>query len=192
MNPSPEDRIERASRSVPRAVARLPATPVAALLAALIVISLALAIGIGDSLAHGGASGVVKERMQAMETMGDHAEAVGDMLKGKRPLEPEAIRTAAAAFVEHGQRIPELFPDNEASREGAKTEALPAIWEEWERFSELASRFVELSGGLATTADALEPGATLADPAARAVKAAFFRTAKNCSGCHERFRVDAD
>lgn len=192
MKPSPEDRTERAGPTVSRAAAGLPVTPVTPPLAALIVISLALAIGIGDTFAHGGASGVVEMRMQAMEAMSDHAEAVGDMLKGKRPLEPEAVRSAAAAFAEHGQRIPELFPDNEASREGAETEALPAIWEDWERFSALAARFVELSGGLAKTADALEPDTTLADPAARAVKAAFFRAAKNCSGCHERFRLDAD
>lgn len=165
---------------------------VAATLAALAVGVALVAGGVGEGFAHGGASGIVKERMDSMEAMGDHAKAVGDMLKGKRALEPEAVREAAASFVEHGERIPELFPDTEESRRGAKTEALPEIWEDWDGFSEIAARFVDDSRTLAAAAETLGDDAALDDPAARPIKAAFFRAAKNCSGCHERFRLDTD
>ena len=144
------------------------------------------------ALAHDGATGIVKERMDAMGELGDHAKAVGDMLKGQAPLVPAAVRDAADAFVRHGRRIPALFPDTEHSRRGATTEALPAIWDDAEGFAALSERFVADSEAFGAAAAGLGDGATLADADARAVRAAFFRAAKGCSGCHERYRLETD
>ncbi len=146
----------------------------------------------GQVMAHSGAMGVVKERMDAMTTLGDHAKAVGDMLKGKTAFELTAVETAAQAFVTHGEQIPALFPDTNESRTGSKTEALPAIWENWEDFTALSTQLTEDSRTLAMVTAELSTGAKSANDQSRAVRAAFFRASKSCSGCHERFRLDKD
>lgn len=142
--------------------------------------------------AHQGATGIVKQRMDAMGNMGDHAKAVGDMLKGKQPIDPVAIRAAADAFVSHGQDIPVLFPDTKHSRQGSNTEALPAIWNEWQTFTSLTNRFTEDSRQLSLLAATLGDAITLKDDSARTIRAAFFKTVKSCSSCHDQFRLDKD
>ena len=156
------------------------------------VLGAALLGAAAGAFSHGGATGIVKERMDAMGELGDHAKAVGDMLKGQAPLAPAAVRDAADAFVRHGRRIPALFPDTEHSRRGAATEALPAIWDDADGFAALAERFVADSEAFGAAAAGLGDGATLADADARAVRATFFRAAKGCSGCHERYRLETD
>ena len=151
----------------------------------------AFALG-GQALAHSGAMGIVKERMDSMATLGDHAKAVGDMLKGKTAFEVSVVEEAAEVFVSHGERMPLLFPDTVASREGAKTEALPAIWDNWEDFTALASKFTQDSQTLVAVINGLSTEAQSTGEQSRAVRAAFFRASKNCSGCHERFRLDQD
>lgn len=129
---------------------------------------------------HSGATGIVKERMDAMKDMGKKSKVVANMFKGKAPFEPSAVVEAADSFVLHGKSMTEVFPDTEHSRHGSKTEALPVIWEEWDEFTEMVSEFVSLSENLAETAQATD--------SERELKAAFFKTTKSCSGCHKRFR----
>ena len=144
----------------------------------------------GQAMAHSGAMGIVKERMDGMSILGDHAKSVGNMLKGKTPFQIVAVQDAAQAFVTHGKQIPTLFPDTKDSREGSETEALPAIWDNWEDFTALARQFTEDSQKLVTLSDGLSIGTQSAEDQSRAVRAAFFRASKSCSGCHERFRLD--
>ena len=143
-------------------------------------------------MAHNGAMGIVKERMDAMAILGDHAKAVGDMLKGKRAFELDAVDVAAQAFIEHGERIPKLFPDTEDSRLGPGSEALPAIWERWDEFSSLATQFTEDSRSLASIVSELSSGELSANEQSRTIRSSFFKTVKNCSACHENFRLDQD
>ena len=157
-----------------------------------VMLGLGVMLVVSQPIAHTGASGIVKERMDAMGVLGDHARVVGDMLKGKTAFDADAIETAAAAFVMHGEQITGLFPDTEESRSGARTEALPAIWTEWDDFVALATRFTEDSRALAAIATELNPGEQSIDEKSRAVRTAFFRASKSCSGCHERFRLEQD
>lgn len=154
---------------------------------------LLLAIAVTNQVtAHNGASGIVKERMNAMETLSDHAKVVGDMLKGKVTFELDAVEAAAAAFVVHGEQIPTLFPDTHESRSSEQSEALPAIWENWEEFTDLSEQFTQNSRMLVSLAAQLRTEGKPANEQSRAVRASFFKTAKNCSGCHEKFRLDQD
>lgn len=146
----------------------------------------------GQALAHTGAMGIVKERMDGMSILGDHAKSVGDMLKGKASFDIVAVEEAAQAFVTHGEKIPSLFPDTEQSREGMATEALPAIWDNWDDFVALAEKFTNDSQALLTVASNLASGTQSVDDQSKAVRSPFFKTAKNCSACHERFRLDQD
>lgn len=146
----------------------------------------------GQAMAHTGAMGIVKERMDQMSLLGDHAKAVGDMLKGKTSFDILAADAAAQAFVTHGDKIPSLFPDTEDSRESTATEALPAVWKNWDEFVALANKFTDDSKALLTVTSGLSNGTQSTDEQSRAVRAVFFKAAKNCSACHERFRLDQD
>ena len=153
---------------------------------------LGVLVMVGQVMAHSGAMGIVKQRMDAMKTMGDQAKAVGDMLKGKSAFDLTAVEAAAQAFITHGEQIPALFPDTNESRTGSKTEALPAIWENWDDFTALSTQLTENSRVLATVTSELSTGTQSTDEQSRAVRAAFFKASKSCSGCHERFRLDQD
>ena len=138
------------------------------------------ALTAGIVYSHSGATGVVKERMDAMADMGDKSKLVADMFKGKVEFDRNALVDAANAFALHGTRMAEQFPDTEESRTGSKTEALPRIWEEWDDFSKKVVEFVELSESLKDIVSTTEDE--------RQLKKAFFQTTKSCSGCHKRFR----
>ncbi len=66
------------------------------------VLFLGVIVMAGQIMAHSGAMGIVKERMDAMTILGDRAKAVGDMLKGKTDFELTVVEAAAQAFVTHG------------------------------------------------------------------------------------------
>lgn len=144
----------------------------------------------GQSIAHSGASGIVKERMEAMKTLADHARNVGDMLKRKTPFDLSVVEAASSAFISHGERMPALFPDTKKSRNGPKTEALPAIWSNWADFTKIAAQFTEDSRVMSSLVEELGNKSLSATDQNRAVRAAFFKASRNCSGCHERFRLE--
>ncbi len=101
-------------------------------------------------LAHGGATGVVKERMELMEAVGKAMKSLTDMMRGKQEYDVDRVRAAARRIADHGgESLTKLFPEN--SLEGP-TEALPEIWTDWDRFSVLADQ-------LTAYAEALEAAA---------------------------------
>lgn len=149
---------------------------------------LLLAIALGTfttaiAYAHGGASGIVKERMDAMGAMGKAMKSVGEMFKGQKNYDADAIAAAAGSIARHARDIPGFFPDSDASRHGKATEALPAIWEQKDRFDALSADMLRESQSLASAAQ---------DQDKRAVRLQFARTAKVCSACHTAFRKPKD
>lgn len=131
------------------------------------------------AFAHGGATGIVKQRMDAMEVMGKAMKTVGAMFKGQAAYDPAEIEAAAEVIAQHARDIPTLFPDSHESRHGKVTDALPAIWEQKDRFDQLAADMLR-------EAQALSAGAREAER--RAVRLQFGKTAKVCSACHTAFR----
>lgn len=129
--------------------------------------------------AHGGATGIVKQRMDAMEVMGKAMKSVGAMFKGQADYDPAEIEAAAGLIAQHARDIPALFPDSMESRHGKATEALPVIWEQKDRFDGLAVDMLQ-------EAEAL--GALAPDGDKRAVRLQFTKTAKVCSACHTAYR----
>lgn len=153
---------------------------------------MSIALIVTSVKAHEGASGIVKQRMDAMKSMGDYAKSVGDMFKGKTTIDLGTIRDASEEFVRHGQMIPAQFPDTQESREGSKTEALPAIWDDWHQFTALAEKFTHDSRQLDAVAAELQSSDTLDNASTRKLRSAFFKAVKSCSGCHEQFRLERD
>lgn len=144
-----------------------------------------LVIVAGQAIAHIGAMGVVKERIDAMSTLSDHSKKVGNMLKGKEPFDLVTIAATAQAFMRNGEKIPSLFPDTEESRQSIATEALPAIWDNWEEFLALSEKFTNDSQALLAVTDDLIGGTQNVDKQKRAVRAVFFEAAENCLACHK-------
>ena len=138
-----------------------------------------LVVSIGAAFAHGGATGIVKQRMDGMVAMGKALAKVADMFKGVQPYNQQTVVQAAEVVQIHAIEMKELFPDTHASRMGTGTEALPSIWQNLEDFMELADRLdhnanqLKLAAGSGSQSD---------------VQAAFGKVARTCSACHRDYR----
>jgi len=155
----------------------------------------AMTIGVSLAMAHGGATGVVKERMELMENIGESMKTLADMFKGVRAYDAETVRAAAASIRDHaGARMTDLFPEGSLKH---PTEALPTVWEDWAELSALAERLAAYSDALVEAAgNPRGPAATdETDPAVLAAMppdAAFMQTARVCRACHGKFRAKQD
>ncbi len=117
----------------------------------------ALAGPAGLALAHEGATGIVKERMDLMDSIGKSMKTITEMFQGTTDYDAGKVRDAASLIANHGgEEMTRLFP--EGSVEGM-SEALPAIWQEWESFSELADDLSAYAKALAAAADNPRGGA---------------------------------
>ena len=93
------------------------------------------------ALAHEGATGVVKERMDLMKGQQEDMKLLGDMAKGKVPFESAKAAAAARDLNTTAKKIADLFPEGS---NGHPSDALPAI-----------CRFKGNANDLETSADAL-------------------------------------
>ena len=132
------------------------------------------------AFSHGGATGIVKERMDAMSNMADATKLVADMYKGKTDFNKDAIAAAIETYLQHGDEMRTLFPDTEHSRTGSSTDALPKIWDAPEEFAEQIDDFIEATDELNM---AFNEGVD-----DKQLKKQFFKSTKTCSNCHKQFR----
>ncbi len=128
------------------------------------------------ALAHEGAMGVVKERMDLMDRQKDDMKIIGDMAKGVVPFDAAKAAEAARDISVTSKKIPELFPEGS---EGGESDALPAIWKEWDRFTKSADDLDRVAGELTTALEAGNPD----------WKAAFKKVGDACKACHQDFRA---
>jgi cytochrome c556 len=128
------------------------------------------------ALAHEGAKGLVKERMDLMKDQQKQMKLIGDMLKGKTPLDAAKAEAAAKELGTTTKKIPELFPKGSG---GHPSEALDAVWEEWDRFTGNAHDAEKAADALAATLAA----------SGQDWKAAFKTMTDACKSCHEDFRA---
>lgn len=127
--------------------------------------------------AHGGATGIVKERMDLMGAIGKNMKAIAAMVKGEAEFDAAAISKAAASISDHSTKINGLFPKDSLMK---PTEALPSIWQDWDTFSKLSDDLVVQAGKLSETAKGGDK---------RAIMMEFAKTGKLCSACHTDFRL---
>jgi len=167
--------------------------------------------------AHGGATGIVRERMEAMEAMGDAVKTLAAMMSGETDYDAATVRDEAAAIRQHaGDAITSLFPEGSG---GKPSEAKPGIWSDWETFAALAMQLETYAEGLESAAGnglmhgggagagnmmgqgngmmggGMTGAAVTPDPEALAAMPAdgvFAMMTQTCSACHTKFRVDKD
>jgi cytochrome c556 len=113
----------------------------------ILVGALAVSLAAASAFAHGGATGVVKERMDAMGALKDAMKALSPMMQGKTPYDADFVGQQAAIIGKHaGTDLTELFPEGTLDK---PSEARPEIWESWSDFERLAEELATLSEGLA-------------------------------------------
>lgn len=170
----------------------------------------ALVIGFGLRIAvgHEGATGIVKERMNAMKSMAAAMKAIGGMLKGKEGYDAEKIRPHARAIVTRsGSTLTKLYPLGSLEH---PSEARKEIWEQWPVFEKLASDLRAYAQALEQAGEhSRRPHATMMTEqeminrqgpdlavinptpehlAEMSPRSAFRQVAETCKSCHERFR----
>jgi len=129
------------------------------------------------ALAHEGATGVVKERMDLMKRQQDDMKLLGDMAKGKTSFDAVKAAEAARDVSITAKKIHELFPEGSA---GHPSDALPSIWKEWDRFAGNATSLESAADELASSIDG---------NAAQDWKAGFQKLTDACKSCHQDFRA---
>jgi cytochrome c556 len=108
---------------------------------------------------HGGATGVVKERMERMERLDELMDRVFAMVRGEVPYDAATVRKAAIEIQsQSGTTMTQLFPEGSA---GKPSEARPAIWKDFDTFSHFADRLAWTAGILAEQSDSPGDGFAL-------------------------------
>lgn len=117
---------------------------------------------------------LIDYRNSVMESIGGHTTALVAIVKGNVPFTEDAA-VHARAIEPLSKMVGHIFPSD--SRTG-KTEALPAIWEQPEKFQQAVTTFQTAAAALAKAADS-QP---------RDLAAPVSDLAKACKGCHDDFR----
>ncbi len=104
---------------------------------------------------------------------------LAEMVQQKRPFDRAEFvkRATRVSFLSH--QLLEGYP--EGSHEGVTTDALPAIWENFEDFSAKLD-------DMKRATHALRVAAASADEAA--LKQQFIKTAGTCKACHDEYRAE--
>jgi cytochrome c556 len=132
----------------------------------------AVAVGLSVAIAQ---SDPVSQRKALMKGNGQHAAALGKMVRGEDPFDAAKVTAAFAQWTETAQKLPTLFP--EPPKAGEDTRALPKIWEDKSDFNAKIAAFA------AVVADNKDKAKTLDE-----LKVAMPLVGKGCGNCHELYR----
>lgn len=118
--------------------------------AILIAGAMTIATG-GLAFAHGGATGIVKERMDAMTDMKNAVKTLTAIMRGETAYDAGTVKKEAAVIRSHaGEAMTKLFP---ADGDNTNSEAKPEVWSNWDSFTALAERLKTLATGLEAAAE---------------------------------------
>ena len=126
------------------------------------------------ALAHDGVKNpAVLARMHTMLEIGSATKVLGDMAKGATAFDAGKAQASVTQISIKAATINELF---EANEDDPKSEALPAIWTNFEDFAAKAD-------ALKLAADSVGAITSLED-----VKTAMPKIGATCSACHKSYR----
>jgi len=119
---------------------------------------------------------LVKQRQAAMTLIGKYFGPMAGMAQGKIPFNAGVVQRNAG-FVDNLSRMP--WDGFDASTRGIDTKALPAVYDNAEKFKEAASRLENEAAKLVAVSKGGDEGA---------IKAQIGAVGKSCGGCHNDFR----
>jgi len=117
---------------------------------------------------------LVKYRENSMEIIGGHMGSIVAIVKGEVPYSDDLVYHAEGLAA----AAPLVIPVFKTEAMTDKSEALPAIWKDWEKFEQAALKLEETSGALAAAAKTGNMAA---------IGAALGDVGKSCKGCHDDF-----
>lgn len=141
-----------------------------------VVVALALGVAAGAVFAQAKPEQLVKQRQAVMTLQGKYFGPMAAMAQGKAPYNADVIKRNSA-YLDNLSRM--AWDGFDASTKDTKSAALPAIYEQTDKFKEAASR-------LENEAHKLYQVAQGGDEAA--VKAQIGAVGKACGACHNDFR----
>ena len=133
----------------------------------------------GLAMAHTGATGIVKERMDGMGRVAAAAKQINGALE-QDPVDREIVSAAARIIASEGGHVMlDRFPEGSMPE---VSEARPEIWTNWPRFEALARATTQRADRLAQLASAPNTSREEFDQA-------FSDLRQICSDCHAEFRI---
>ena len=127
------------------------------------------------ALAHSGVKDEnVKKRMMVMKEMAENTKVIGQMLKGNTEFNANKAKLSLERLSSLSLETPEAFKVNATD---PKSEAKPAIWDEFDEFTRLSKDLAEtttLLAGSIYTIDDLRP--------------ALRKVSSSCKACHSKYR----
>ncbi len=145
---------------------------------AVAAVSLLVAVG-GSVWAAGSGAQAVAERQAVMKSIGAHMGGLKGALKAGNG---KAVAMHAGAINGLAKVLVGFFPKGSGPESGAKTRALPKIWQDWANFQKVPATLAAESGKLVQVA---KGGGD-----AKAMMAQFGKMAKmGCGGCHKPYRA---
>lgn len=137
-----------------------------------VVVVAALASGLTAVLA---TSDPIAERRNTMKAVGAATREAAAIAKGEAPFEAAKAQALFKVYVDAAGKLPSLYP--ESAKSGGETTASPKIWEDQAGFKAALAKFgSDGAAGMAVT--------DLAE-----FRTAFGAATKNCSSCHEAYRI---
>ena len=141
-----------------------------------VVVALALGVAAGAVFAQAKPEQLVKQRQSVMTLQGKYFGPMAAMAQGKAPYNADIVRRNAA-YLDNLSRM--AWDGFDAGTKDVKSAALPAIYEQPDKFKEAASRLENESHKLYEVSRSGDEAA---------VKAQIGAVGKSCGGCHENFR----
>ena len=127
------------------------------------------------ALAHKGAMGIVKERMDKFEA----SEKATKRIKQALSRSDTAVVMAEAEFlVSWASEMDSYFPENSNQ---SPSEAKDEIWLQWDSFLGAIQSFDNAARTLIDASETQNP---------RAIDGAFKEMVRSCKSCHQQFRED--
>jgi cytochrome c556 len=122
----------------------------------------------------------ITARQNNFKQMGRAQKAIGDELKKPAP-DVGVIRTNAGTIASLAPQVSRWFPRGTGKESGAKTGALPVIWQQTARFNTGANQLTNAARGLQRAA---------ASGNVAQIRAAVPAVGGACKGCHDTFKGD--
>ena len=139
----------------------------------LAIITVAISLSGATIHAHSVENSAVRKRMDVMKEIKGAMGVLGGMAKGAIAFDAAAAGAAQNTLIEQSGMVATRFEANETD---PKSEALPAIWENWDTFVEMADDLTFAAEGLDTTS-------------LDGVRGGLGNIGASCGACHKKFRM---
>jgi cytochrome c556 len=126
------------------------------------------------------ANHVVELRQSIFHLLGSNMAPLGAMAKGKIPVKAEAVEKYATRIHQLSLMMPDYLR-TDTSKFDVKTEALPKIWQESDKFKQAMERLTKTSANLQLAAKSKDENV---------IKKAIGEVGKSCGGCHDDFKQE--